>query len=108
MKASVGAAAVIAAAVVAVGASPVRAADDVVRPCAKRVYGPNTPIYITSARNMTCKAAKRAQKKYKWTGENTFTTPGGFRCKPSGRGEIGYQIRCTKRAKAYRIEFEGG
>ena len=108
MKTRIGAAAFIAAALLTVAASPVSAADDVVRPCALRVYGPNTPVYVTSARNMTCKAAKRAQKTYKWTGKNTFTTPSGFRCTPSGRGEIGYQLRCTKRAKAYRLEFEGG
>jgi hypothetical protein len=55
--------------------------------------------------NLTCRAAAREQRRYQWTGVNRFTTPGGYRCRPSGRGAIGYQIRCLKGSRAYRIEF---
>lgn len=75
--------------------------------CKSRVYpGANSPVYVTSVRGLTCTAAVREQRRYKWTGNNTFRTPGGYRCAPSGRGKVGYQIRCTKSTRAYRIEFE--
>jgi PKD domain len=73
--------------------------------CKTQVYK-NGPVYVTSVRNLTCEAAAREQRRYKWTGENTsFLTPGGYRCTPSGRGLVGYQIRCTKGVRVYRIEF---
>lgn len=74
--------------------------------CQTRVYrGANTPVFVTSARNLTCRAGAREQRRYKWTGKNRFTTPGGYKCSPSGRGKVGYQIRCVKGQRAYRIEF---
>jgi hypothetical protein len=74
--------------------------------CKTKVYTGNSPVYVTSARGLTCTRAAREQRRYKWTGENTFRTPGGYACRPSGqRGVIGYQIRCTKGTRAYRIEF---
>ncbi len=79
-------------------------AGSVVR-CNTRVYK-NGPVYVTSARNLTCGAAAREQRRYKWTGKNTsFRTPGGYRCAPFGRGAVGYQIRCANGVRAYRIEF---
>jgi PKD domain len=73
--------------------------------CMTQVYK-NGPVYVTSARNLTCGAAAREQRRYKWTGENTsFRTPGGYRCAPFGGGAVVYQIRCTKGVRAYRIEF---
>ena len=63
------------------------------------------PVYVTSARGLTCTAAAREQRRYAWTGKNTFRTPGGYSCRPSGRGKVGYQIRCVNGARAYRIEF---
>ena len=85
-------------------AVPPRSASSVAT-CNTRVYA-NGPVYVTSARNLTCRQAKREQARYTWTGGNRFTTPGGYRCQPSGRGATGYQIRCVKGARAYRIEFE--
>lgn len=74
--------------------------------CKTKVYSGTNPVVVTSARGLTCARAAREQRRYKWTGENTFRTPGGYACKPSGQqGAIGYQIRCTKGTRAYRIEF---
>lgn len=75
--------------------------------CKTQVYK-NGPVYVTSVRNLTCEAARREQRRYKWTGESTsFRTPGGYRCTPSGRGVVGYQIRCTQGVRVYRIELAG-
>lgn len=73
--------------------------------CKTKVYAGQSPVYVTSVRGLTCKSAAAEQRRYKWTGKNTFRTPGGYSCKPSGRGAVGYQIRCVKGARAYRIEF---
>lgn len=100
----IGGVAILAA--LAVSAGP---ASGAVRQCKTLVYA-NGPVYVTSTSGLTCQAAAREQRRYKWTGKNTFTTPGGYACKPSGRGKIGYQIRCVKLSetqapRAYRIEF---
>ena len=85
-------------------ALPAGPASAAVVQCKARVYT-NGPVYVTSARGLTCALAAREQRRYKWTGKNTFQTPGGYRCAPSGRGTVGYQIRCVKGSRAYRIEF---
>jgi hypothetical protein len=77
--------------------------------CKTKVYA-NGPVFVTSVTGLTCAAAAREQRRYKWTGKNTFVTPNGYRCKPSGRGKIGYQIRCVLESEThapwiYRIEF---
>ena len=73
--------------------------------CKTQVYK-NGPVYVTSVRNLTCEAAGREQRRYKWTGKSmSFRTPGGYQCTPSGRGVVGYQIRCTQGVRVYRIEF---
>jgi hypothetical protein len=99
-------AALVAAAVAAVTAGTASAA---VVQCKTKVYA-NSPIYVTSASGISCAAAAKEQRRYTWTGKNTFRTPSGYRCKPSGRGKVGYQIRCVLRSEthapwAYRIEF---
>jgi hypothetical protein len=94
-----GAAVMVAVPSLASGASVVK--------CQTRVYpGANTPVFVTSARGLTCKAAAREQRRYQWTGENRLATPGGYGCVPSGRGTIGDQLRRVKGSRAYRIEFE--
>lgn len=75
--------------------------------CKTRVYT-DGPVYVTSSRGLTCASAAREQRRYRWTGKNTFRTPGGYRCTPAGRSETGYQIRCVKGARAYRIDFVDG
>jgi hypothetical protein len=73
--------------------------------CNDKPYGSGTPVTLTSASGLTCTEAAAEQAKYKWTGNNSFSTPGGFTCTSSGRGASGYQIRCAKGSQAYRIEF---
>jgi hypothetical protein len=77
--------------------------------CKTKVY-PTGPVYVTSASGISCATAAKEQRQVKWTGKNTFTTPAGYKCKPSGRGKIGYQIRCVLQSEThapwvYRIEF---
>ena len=104
MKRYLGAALLSGAALMA--AVPSLASGASVVKCQTQVYPGATPVFVTSARGLTCKAAAREQRRYQWTGENRFTTPGGYRCAPSGRGAIGYQLRCAKGSRAYRIEFD--
>ena len=104
MKTSLGAALLSSAAVMLF--APTLASGASVVTCDTRVYPGDTPVFVTSARNLTCRAAARQQRRHRWTGANRFTTPGGYRCAPSGRGAIGYQLRCVKGSRAYRIEFE--
>lgn len=90
-------------------AASVGSAGAAVVQCKTKVYA-NGPVFVTSARGLTCAAAAKEQRRYKWTGKNTFVTPSGYKCKPSGRGKIGYQIRCelvseTHAPWVYRIEF---
>ncbi len=96
------------AAVSAIALSAGSASAAVVQ-CKTKVYAKG-PVYVTSASGIGCAAAVKAQRAYKWTGKNTFRTPSGYKCKPSGRGKIGYQIRCvlvseTHAPWVYRIEF---
>ena len=77
--------------------------------CKTRVYA-NGPVYVTSASGISCATAAKEQRKVKWTGKNTFTTPAGYKCKPSRRGKVDYQIRCVLESEThapwvYRIEF---
>ena len=73
--------------------------------CTDQPYGSGTPVTVTSAAGISCAAASAEQASYKWTGNNSYTTPGGFTCASSGRGSSGFQIRCSKGTQAYRIEF---
>ena len=74
-----------------------------VRMCHTWVYYPN--IFISSARNMTCRKAKRDLKRTKKPIKRKFRTHGGFRCKRVSGTELGGQWRCVKRHRAYRFEF---
>lgn len=102
MKKLVPLVAVVALSATAFAAGPASAAT--VRQCHTRVYA-NGPVYVTSTRGMLCPTAAKEQKRYRWTGKNKFRTPTGFVCTPSGRGKVGYQIRCVRGNRAYRIEF---
>ena len=61
--------------------------------------------YVSSARNMTCRAARRDLRRYRGSIKRHFTTPGGFRCGRVSGDRLGGQWRCVKGAKAYRFEF---
>jgi hypothetical protein len=96
----------LAAVAVALLALPALASAD---PSAARVRNCNAAvdfnIHITSARNMTCRAAKREQRSYKGSIKRRFTTPGGFHCKRKSGTALGGQWRCVKGHRAYRFEF---
>jgi hypothetical protein len=74
-----------------------------VRDCTTWAYYPN--VKISSARNMTCRAAARDFKRCKCSVRRRFWTPGGFLCARQSGGSLGGQWRCVNRSRAYRFEF---
>ena len=88
------------------GASPAAgspaASAAAVRDCSLSA-GPT--IEISSARNMTCRAARRDIRRVKRGISRRFRTPGGFRCRQVSGTVYSGQWRCAKGAKAYRFEF---
>jgi hypothetical protein len=62
-------------------------------------------VKISSARNMTCRAAARDMRSYRGNVDRRFRTPGGFTCVRVSGGRLGGQWRCVRRAAAYRFEF---
>src|SRR3712207_779771 len=62
-------------------------------------------ITITSARNMTCSAAARDQRRRRNETSRRFRTPGGFTCTQQTGIDIAGTWRCVKGAKAYRFSF---
>lgn len=62
-------------------------------------------VTISSARNMTCRAAQRDMARYRGSIKRRFTTPRGFHCRRVSGDRLGGQWRCVKGAKAYRFEF---
>ena len=94
----------VATAVLAVaGAAAPAEAPAAVRDCNTFAHYPNTKI--SSARNMTCRAARRDLKRYRGPIKRRFRTPGGFRCTRVSGGELGGQWRCMNGGRAYRFEF---
>ena len=85
------------------GAGSAQAATDVVRNCHVFVHYPNT--LISSARNMTCRAAARELRRYRGSIHRRFRTPGGFLCGRVSGGRLGGQWRCVKGGRAFRFEF---
>jgi hypothetical protein len=67
----------------------------------------NDTTAILSAKNMSCKAAQRALKRYKGHYRKHFTTPGGFKCTRTYYGTNGLVVnwRCTKGRKSFRVGF---
>jgi hypothetical protein len=74
-----------------------------VRDCHVFVHYPNTRI--SSARNMTCRAAARELRRYRGSIHRRFRTPGGFQCGRVSGGRLGGQWRCVKGTRAFRFEF---
>lgn len=60
---------------------------------------------VSSARNMTCKAARRDLRSYRGSIKKHFDTPGGFHCMRVSGGRLAGQWRCVKGSRAYRFEF---
>jgi hypothetical protein len=62
-------------------------------------------VTITSARNMTCRAAKRDLRASKDVTRRRFTSAGGFHCKRIRGGTLAGEWRCVRGSRAYRYAF---
>jgi len=62
-------------------------------------------ILISSARNMTCRAAAQEMRRYKGSIRTRFRTPGGFGCYRVSGSRFAGQWRCVRRTQAFRFEF---
>ena len=62
-------------------------------------------VLISSARNMSCRAARRELRRYKRPIDRRFRTPGGFLCRRVSGGTLGGQWRCVRGSRAFRFEF---
>ena len=69
------------------------------------VYAKYPNTLISSARNMTCRAAAQDMRNYRGQIFRRFRTAGGFVCSRVSGGQFGGQWRCVSGAKAYRFEF---
>jgi len=62
-------------------------------------------IKISSARNMTCRAAVVEMRRYRGQIFRRFRTPGRFTCSRVSGGNFGGQWRCVRATQAFRFEF---
>jgi hypothetical protein len=85
----------------AAGTAAARPADVV--DCNAWASFPN--IKISSARDMSCRAAVREMRRYRGNISRRFRTPGGFRCERVSGGRLGGQWRCARAPQAFRFEF---
>lgn len=74
-----------------------------VRDCNAWAHYPN--VKITSARNMSCGAAKFDMRRYRGSISYRFRTPAGFTCRRVSGGALGGQWRCVRGSRAYRFDF---
>ena len=86
----------------ALGALP-PSAPAAVRDCHAWAHYPN--VLISSARNMTCGAARFDMRRYRGSIRYRFRTPGGFVCTRVSGQALGGQWRCVNGVRAYRFEF---
>lgn len=93
---------VIGLAAAALGAVPAPA-PAAVRDCHAWAHYPN--VLISSARNMTCGAARFDMRRYRGSIRYRFRTPGGFTCTRVSGMKLSGQWRCVKGTRAYRFDF---
>jgi hypothetical protein len=62
-------------------------------------------IKISSARNMTCRAAVLEMRSYRGQIFRRFRTPGRFTCSRVSGGQFGGQWRCVRAKQAFRFDF---
>ncbi len=87
----------------ALTAGGAQGAPAVVRDCHVWADYPNT--LISSARNMTCKAAVTEMKRYRGQIFRRFRTPGRFVCTRVSGVPEGGQWRCVRGTQAFRFDF---
>lgn len=80
-----------------------QSAPTVVRDCHVWADYPNT--LISSARDMTCKAAAAEMKRYQGQIFRRFRTPGRFLCTRVSGVPEGGQWRCVRGGQAFRFDF---
>ncbi len=68
-------------------------------------WAPYPNLLVSSARNMTCRAAARDIRGRRGDISRRFTTPGGFRCVRVSGIPVSGQWRCSQGTRAYRFEF---
>jgi hypothetical protein len=78
------------------------AAPAAVRSCSAKI---DFNLKVSSARNMTCAAARADLRGHRGSISYRFTTPGGFACKRVMGNRLSGQWRCVKGMRAYRFEF---
>ena len=89
--------------IAALGALAPASASARVVDCNTWVHYPNTKI--SSARNMSCRSARKEFRRYRSSIRRRFRTPGGFRCRRVSGTRLGGQWRCVKGSRAFRFEF---
>jgi hypothetical protein len=85
------------------GSTKIPAGRDAVVDCHVFAHYPN--VLISSARNMTCRAAAREMRRYRGSIKRRFRTPRGFRCSRVSGNSLGGQWRCVRGIRAFRFEF---
>ena len=85
-------------AALAISTSPAKVVD-----CNSWASYPN--LKISSARNMTCRAAVVEMRRYRGQIFRRFRTPGRFTCTRVSGGQFGGQWRCVHATLAFRFEF---
>ena len=85
-------------AALAIGVSPTNVVN-----CNVWASYPNTKI--SSARNMTCRAAVVEMRRYRGQIFRRFRTSGGFTCSRVSGGQFGGQWRCARASQAFRFDF---
>jgi hypothetical protein len=93
--------AVAALAVAVLAATPSPAPARVVRCRAHADFN----VLVSSARNMTCRAAAREIRRYRGSISRRFRTPRGFTCRQVSGNRLAGQWRCVRGVRAFRFEF---
>jgi hypothetical protein len=78
------------------------AAPAAVRSCSAKI---DFNLKISSARNMTCAAARTDLRGHRGSISYRFRTPGGFTCTRVMGNRLAGQWRCVKGVRAYRFNF---
>lgn len=81
-------------------------ADAAARVVSCSTYSDYPNVRISSARGMTCGAARSVMKAYRGDIARSFETPAGFTCRQVSGVPEGGQWRCTRGARAFRFEFK--
>jgi hypothetical protein len=88
--------------VAALALAPAGASADVVVGCHVRA---DFNLLVSSARNMTCRAAARELRRYRGSIGRRFRTPGAFVCYRVSGSRLAGQWRCVRGRQAFRFEF---